>query len=73
MKEHPIQRIEIKPGLQFISTEFKGLITALNVDGNKLEVRIQPPAGTSWREEWNLQHTRWGFENGSYKLLVPNR
>lgn len=48
------------------------LLTALVVDydTNILKVLIEPIEGQSWQEDdWNLEHTLWGFLRGDYTLI----
>jgi hypothetical protein len=63
---------EIVQGLKFANTHMPGfMFYVLRVDkeNNKLFVQLNPPASHGvhpWTEDWNLEHTRWGFERGEY-------
>lgn len=60
--------VVFKQGFKFYSKHFNGLVEVLEEreDKNQLEVKITLPHGTTWHEEWNLQHTIWGFKSGDY-------
>ena len=60
--------MELKVGLMYSSKWFAGLCTILSIDKpkNELIVRIDRESGNH-EENWNLQHTIWGFENADYK------
>jgi hypothetical protein len=60
--------MELTVGLQYSSKWFNGLCTILSIDkdNNELKVHIDRETGNH-EENWNLQHTIWGFENGDYK------
>lgn len=70
--------VQIKRGLRFKSKWIENgnaIINVLDVDtqNNKLSVRITPQeeGRTSWvDDDWNLQHTIWGFEKGEYTVFV---
>lgn len=63
---------EIVAGLRFANVHMSGFtFTVLNVDKDKnnLVAQIYPPESHGvhpWTEDWNLEHTRWGFERGEY-------
>lgn len=65
--------MEIKKGLTFTGNDkcFQGKVTVLEVDqpNNRLHVELTLSGenfNSTWTEDWNLQHTIWGFENGEY-------
>lgn len=67
--------MDLQIGMCFTGDEncFTGRVIIKKIDGpnNILHVRCTKKTGDkycSWDEEWNLQHTMWGFENGSYFL-----
>jgi hypothetical protein len=63
--------MELTNGLMFTSKWFVGLCTILSIDepNNELVVHINRETGNH-NEDWNLQHTLWGFENDDYKLYL---
>lgn len=66
-----LMSMQIKPGLQFRSTQFKGLVTVIACSEvtNLLHVKIDPQeeGRSAWEEDgWNLEHTKHGFERGDY-------
>lgn len=64
--------MELKIGMKFTSKWFVGIteILDINKDENTLDVEIHRASGHNHSEEWNLQHTIWGFEQGDYQLLT---
>jgi hypothetical protein len=58
----------------FKSKWFNGLVTivAINEEINEMLVDINPQEEnrSTWRESWNLAHTRTGFNNGDYYDLT---
>lgn len=63
--------MEITAELKFRSKYMPGaLITVLfiSIDHNLLHVELKPSnfGSSPWQEDWNLQHTIWGFERGDY-------
>lgn len=63
----------LKVGMKFQSKWFNGTteILAINEKTNILNVQISATGRPSiWTEEWNLQHTIWGFQRGDYRLLT---
>ena len=44
-------------------------VISFDIENNTAEVQIERPDMEVWTEEWNLQHTIWGVENGDYKLI----
>lgn len=62
--------IQLKQYDTFRSKHFKGLVTVHGVyeSRNNLLVVIDPQeeGRLTWSEEWNLEHTLWGFEHGDY-------
>jgi hypothetical protein len=67
---------DFKPGMVFKSIHFKGDVTVTEVieKDNNLKVTVHANQATetnvehSWDEEWNLQHTIWGFDSGDYHM-----
>lgn len=64
--------MKLEIGMKFTSKWFEGTteILAINEDENTLDVEIHRASGHNHSEEWNLQHTIWGFERGEYRLLA---
>jgi len=62
-------------GDSFRAKYFKGLVTVKSVldKDNILKVEIDPQekGRFTWEEDWDLQHTIWGFERGDYNLYKP--
>jgi hypothetical protein len=65
--------MELKVGMTFTSSEecFNGRVEVLEIDepNNRLRVSLTKKNDTfnsNWNEDWNLQHTIWGFERGDY-------
>jgi len=60
--------MELKRGIKLKSKWFKGItvISHVNEEDNDLEVDITNELGHKHHENWNLQHTIWGLENGDY-------
>jgi len=60
--------MELIKGLKFKSKWFEGITEILDIDteNNTLDVEIHRASGHNHTEEWNLQHTIWGFERGDY-------
>lgn len=66
---------EIKPGLKFRSKNFEmdAEIFAVHSDENKVEVLLKAKDGHEWLEkDWNLQHTKCGFESAEYFVSPTN-
>jgi hypothetical protein len=66
-------KTDIKVGLIFLTQYLKSTtIKVLSIDreNNVLMVEIIPdsPLNSSWEEDWNLEHTEWGFERGEYTV-----
>ena len=62
---------EIKTGLIFESYNFQMIAEVLAIDVSKdiLIVRLTSrDKKHSWVEDWNLEHTHWGFERGEYYI-----
>ena len=62
-------------GSKFRSKWFKGTVEviAIKEGENILEVKIyRDDSDYHHFEDWNLQHTRWGFEQGDYFPLKEN-
>jgi hypothetical protein len=65
--------MELKVGMTFTGSEqcFTGRVEVLEIDepNNRLRVGLTKKNETfvsNWNEDWNLQHTIWGFERGDY-------
>lgn len=65
--------MELKVGMTFTGSEqcFTGRVEVLEIDepNNRLRVGLTKKNDTfnfNWNEDWNLQHTIWGFERGDY-------
>lgn len=58
---------ELKVGLRFYSRHFEGAIEIVDISEseNTLHVEITSNFGV-WREFWNLQHTKTGFDRLDY-------
>ena len=65
-------KMKLEIGMKFTSKWFEGTIEilAINEEENTLDVEIHRASGHNHSEEWNLQHTLWGFERGEYRLLA---
>jgi hypothetical protein len=65
-------KMKLEIGMKFTSKWFecKTEILAINKEENTLDVEIHRASGHNHIEEWNLQHTLWGFERGEYRLLA---
>lgn len=66
---------KIYPGLKFKSKNFVMTAEVLRVetemDNNRLDVLLTWPDGkTNEEKDWNLQHTKWGFESGEYEVIT---
>lgn len=44
----------------------KAKILLIEEEKNNLKVECKNTNGSTWNEDWNLQHTIWGFEIGEY-------
>ena len=65
--------MELKVGLRFKSKWFESVhseIKSIDEDENTLEVEILRASNHNHIENWNLQHTILGFENGDY-IPIP--
>jgi hypothetical protein len=62
--------IEIKVGMLIKSKYFVGIteVLSINKEKNKIEVKISRSSEHYHTEEWDLEHTIWGFERGDYTL-----
>lgn len=60
--------IKITEGLRFRSTNFQmdAQILSVHPDKNVAKVMLTAKDGHDWTEDWNLEHTRWGFERCEY-------
>lgn len=58
-------------GMKFRSKWFEGTteILSINEKENTLDVEIHRKNGHSHVEQWNLEHTTWGFVRAEYHLL----
>lgn len=65
--------MQLKVGMWFTSKWFPGEneILEINEEENTLDVEINRASGHSHNEEWNLEHTKWGFERNEY-ILIQN-
>ena len=65
-----MEQFNITEGLIFTAKHFDGIIEVEEIDehNNILNVKLSKN-GSFWREEFNLEHTKTGFENGEYKTL----
>lgn len=63
--------MEFKIGMKFCGKWLRGEVEVIGIDSenNILNVEIHNVNINSYTEEWNLQHTIWGFENKEYRLL----
>ena len=59
----------LKHGHQFTGEYFNGIVTPLEIKGETLAVKCESREGSAWHEDWNLQHTLWGFEQGEYQFI----
>ncbi len=65
--------MELARGMKFTSKWFVGITEVLDINKqeNTLTVEIDRGNGSSWQENWNLEHTIWGFERSEYRLINP--
>ncbi|QXN68053.1 hypothetical protein [Microcystis phage Mae-Yong924-2] len=65
--------MKLEIGMKLRSKWFEGIteILAINETENTLDVEIHRASGHNHSEEWNLEHTIWGLENGDYSILQP--
>jgi hypothetical protein len=65
-----MDNVKLTEGLIFTGKHFEGTIQIESIDeaANILNVKLTKEV-SFWREEFNLEHTKVGFENGEYKLL----
>lgn len=65
---------EIKAGLKFTSIHFPMIAEVVNVNEKENELSVlltRPDGSSSWQEDnWNLQHTKWGFERNDYTAIT---
>ncbi|GEM_PF-3131743 len=59
----------LKNGERFTGTHFAGNVTPIEIKGEVLAVKCESRTGFVWYEDWNLQHTLWGFESGEYSFI----
>lgn len=70
----PIKKImKLKVGMIFTGNQqcFTGKVEVIEIDdeNNRLRVGLTKKHDTftsNWNEDWDLQHTIWGFERGDY-------
>lgn len=66
----------IQKGLEFRNIHMPNhrfIVREVNEESNVAKVKIIPPAftsSTSWEEDWNLEHTKVGFERNEYHCLI---
>ena len=60
--------MELKKGFKLKSKWFTCItvVVHVNEEDNDLEVDITNELGNTHHENWNLEHTIWGLENGDY-------
>lgn len=65
--------MELTIGMKFTSKWFEGIteILAINKDENSIVVEISREGGHSHQENWNMEHTIWGFQRGEYLQVNP--
>lgn len=69
----PLDEFTLSVGLKFTSPNFtmSAEICAIDKENNKTSVLLTATDGHTWVEnDWNLQHTIWGFKKGEY-LATP--
>jgi len=66
---------QLKPGFKFthIDGEFTAVVQEIH-EGDGLNLLVVKVCGVEewsqpWQEDWNLEHTRNGFEDGTYVAL----
>lgn len=65
---------KIHVGLKFKSVHFSAdaEIVAIREEANQVDVKLTSSEGHARVEkDWNLQHTKWGFERGEYIPVDP--
>lgn len=64
---------KVMEGLKFKSKYFKmdAQIITVHPDQNTIEVKLIPKDGSECIENWDLQHTIWGFDRGDYYIVSP--
>ena len=70
------ERNTLRVGLKFTSVHFSAdaEIVAIREDTNQVDVRLTSSEGhASVEKDWNLQHTKWGFERGEYIPVDPEK
>lgn len=63
-------------GLKFTSVHFSASaeIVAIREVANEVDVKLTSSEGHARIEkDWNLQHTKWGFERGEYIPIDPEK
>jgi hypothetical protein len=75
MERKPYLIDELAKGDTFRSKHFEGLVTVIDKreKDNVLVVEIDPELDwrQKWQEDWNLEHTAWGFDRGDYYKRTP--
>ena len=59
---------KISEGCKFTGTHFAGIVTPIEIEGEILKVKCEY-SGSTWCEDWNLQHVLWGFEENEYQFI----
>lgn len=70
------ERNIIYVGLKFTSVHFSmdAEIVAIREGTNEIDVKLTSSEGFAHVEKgWNLQHTKWGFEQGEYIPVDPEK
>lgn len=73
MRHH--ERSIVQVGVKFTSIHFSAdaEIVAVREAANEVDVQLTTSEGHARIEKgWNLQHTKWGFERGDYKVVPPS-
>lgn len=65
-------KLAFEPNYVFRAPELPAHVRVVRCEkeANKLfvEIKLDDPQRQMWEEEWNLEHTRAGFRNGTYKI-----
>lgn len=56
----------LKEGLKFYGEYLPHRVTVLGIDVNDNKLRVRNESSVPWEEDWNLEHTLVGFEQGAY-------
>ena len=54
---------------KFTGKHFGGIVTPITIKDETLRVKCEY-RDSIWYEDWNLQHTLWGFEQEEYQFLT---